>query len=59
MKVLSRDPNGVSISEIVRLYTGKRYSSADVALVERAFQVAAFPESWKEYLNERVGQGRG
>src|ERR1700722_18978518 len=58
MKVLSRDSNGVSISEIVRLYTLKRFGSAEVAVVERASRVAAFPESWKEYLAERVGLNR-
>lgn len=54
MMAISRDPNGVPISEIVRLYTAKRYSSADVATLEKAFAVEAFPESWKEYLRERV-----
>jgi len=58
MKVLSRDPNGVPISEIVRLYTKKSYSSAEVAVVERASRVTALPESWKEYLQERVGLNR-
>lgn len=58
MKILGRDPNGVSISEIVRLYTAKTYSRADVALVERASRVATFPESWREYLKERVGRNR-
>ncbi len=58
MKVLSRDPNGVSISEIIRLYTMKRFGSAEFAVVERASRVAAFPESWKEYLEERVGLNR-
>jgi MOSC domain-containing protein YiiM len=54
MKVISRDPNGVPISEIVRLYTAKRYSRADVATIEKTFAVETFPESWKEYLRERV-----
>jgi MOSC domain-containing protein YiiM len=58
MKVLSRDPNGVSISEIVRLYTMKRFGGAEMTLVERASRVATFPESWKEYLAERVGLNR-
>jgi MOSC domain-containing protein YiiM len=58
MKVLSRDPTGVSISEIVRLYTKKSYSRADAALVERASQVEEFPDSWRQYLYERVGRGR-
>lgn len=58
MKVLSRDPNGVSIAEIVGLYTKKRFGNADVALVERASRVATFPDSWRQYLYERVGRGR-
>ncbi len=58
MKLLSRDPNGVSISEIVRLYTQKSYSRADAALVERAGRVEMFPDSWKQYLYERVGLNR-
>jgi MOSC domain-containing protein YiiM len=58
MKLLSRDPNGVSISEIVRLYTQKSYSRADAALVERAGRVEMFPDGWKQYLYERVGLNR-
>ena len=58
MKVLSRDPNGVSISEIVRLYTKKSYSRADAAVVERAGQVKEFPDSWRQYLYERMGLNR-
>jgi MOSC domain-containing protein YiiM len=58
MKVLSRDPNGVPISEIVRLYTKKAYSRADAALVERASRIEEFPKSWKEYLEERVGRNQ-
>ncbi len=38
MKVISRDPNGVAISEIVRLYTGKLYSRADVATIEKTLR---------------------
>ncbi len=56
MKVISRDPNGVPVSEITRLYAEKRYSDADVAWVQRAFRVAALPESWKEYFRQRLEQ---
>ena len=41
MKVISRDPNGVPVSEITRLYAEKRYGSAEVAWVQRALRVAA------------------
>jgi MOSC domain-containing protein YiiM len=48
IKEISRDPNHVSISEIIRLYLAKEYNDADIEEVRRALQVASFPESWKE-----------
>jgi MOSC domain-containing protein YiiM len=54
MRVISRDPDGVPVSEITRLYAEKRYSDADVAWVQRALRVAVFPESWKEYFRQRL-----
>ena len=56
MRVISRDPNGVPVTEITRLYAEKRYSDADVAWVQRALRVAALPESWKEYFRQRLEQ---
>jgi MOSC domain-containing protein YiiM len=56
IKVISRDPNGVPVSEITRLYADKRYSNADVASLERIVQTAAVPESWKEYFRQQLGQ---
>jgi MOSC domain-containing protein YiiM len=52
--VISGEPNGVPVSEITRLYAGKRYGDADVAWVRRALRVAALPESWKEYFRQRL-----
>ena len=52
--VLAHDPQGVSISEITRLYVAKRYSRPDADVVHRALQIAAFPEGWKEYLREKL-----
>jgi hypothetical protein len=34
----------------------KSYSSDDVRSVERALQVEALPESWKEYFRERLAR---
>ena len=48
IKEMSRDPNHVSISEIIRLYLAKEYNDADIEVVRRALQVTSFPESWKE-----------
>ena len=54
IKLVAREPHAVPVSEITRLYVAKRFSEADVATVRRALQVAALPESWKEYFHERV-----
>ena len=54
IRVVARDPNGVPVSEILRLYTEKKYGASDVASLERLLQVAAVPENWKEYFRERL-----
>jgi MOSC domain-containing protein YiiM len=54
IKVMAKDPHSVAVSEITRLYVAKRYSEEDVSSVQRALKVAALPESWKEYLRERL-----
>lgn len=54
IKVIARDPNGVPVSEITRLYIAKRYADDDVNSLRRALRVAALPESWKEYFRERL-----
>jgi MOSC domain-containing protein YiiM len=58
IKVISRDENAVPVSEITRLYIAKRYDSEDVKSLRRALQVAALPESWKEYFRERLDRAR-
>jgi MOSC domain-containing protein YiiM len=60
IKLLSRDPNAVSVSEVTRLYVanplahGKTFSDDDTAVVLRALRVASFPESWKSYFRDRL-----
>ncbi|MGB8478458.1 MAG: MOSC domain-containing protein [Acidobacteriaceae bacterium] len=54
MKLVHSDPNGVPVSEIMRLYAEKEYSGANVNAVQRALLVEALPEGWKEYFRERL-----
>src|ERR1700693_5823891 len=54
IKAIARDPNGVPVSEITRLYAEKRYGDLDVTSVRRALRVGALPEAWKEYFRERI-----
>lgn len=58
IKVIARDPDGVPVSEITRLYAEKRYADSDVISVRRALQVAALPESWKVYFLKRLEKER-
>src|SRR6202140_683575 len=55
IKEISRDPNHVSIADIIRLYFAKKHSDADMEVVHRALQVATLPENWKEDFRALVG----
>jgi MOSC domain-containing protein YiiM len=56
IKIIARDPNAVPVGEITRLYIAKHYGNDEVSSVQRALQVTALPESWKEYFRERLQQ---
>ncbi len=58
IKVIARDPNGVPVSDITRLYIAKRYGDDEVNSVRLALRVAALPESWKEYFRYRLDMVR-
>lgn len=58
IRQISRDPHGVSVADITRLYIEKRFSSADIELLHRALTVDALPDSWKDYFQERVQTAR-
>jgi MOSC domain-containing protein YiiM len=59
IRVISRDPNAVPVTEITRLYIAKRYGDDERASVRRALKVAILPESWKAYFRERLEMMRG
>jgi len=54
IKVIARDPHAVPVPEITRLYIAKRFVENDVKSLQSVLQVAALPESWKEYFRERL-----
>jgi MOSC domain-containing protein YiiM len=51
---LSRDPGGVPVSEIVRLYVAKEFSSDDARRVRQALAIDAFPTSWKTWFEDKL-----
>lgn len=54
IKAIARDPNGVPVSEITRLYAEKTYGDSDLTSVQQVLRVSALPESWKAYFRERL-----
>jgi MOSC domain-containing protein YiiM len=54
IKPIAQDPNAVPVSEITRLYIAKRFNGEDADSLRRALQVAALPDSWKDYFRERL-----
>lgn len=54
IRVLSRDTHAVPVSAINRLYVTKAYSPDDVGLIQRALQIPALTESWKQWFRERL-----
>ncbi len=58
IRAIDRDPDGVPVSEVTRLYIAKRYAEDDVTWVRHALRVAALPESWKEYFRDRLQKMR-
>lgn len=50
-KVLHRELDGITISEMNRLLSQDRYNQA---LLRKAVETDALPESWREYFSERV-----
>jgi len=58
IKRIAQDPNAVPVSEITRLYIAKRFDKEDIASLRRALQVAALPDSWKDYFRERLAKAK-
>jgi MOSC domain-containing protein YiiM len=56
LSLIGRDPESVSVSEITRLYVAKKYDAEDARQVRRALKVEALPDSWKEYLQEKLNR---
>jgi len=51
IEVVDRDPNGITVSDINRLYYGE---SHDPELLQRVLKVEALPEGWREHLRQKA-----
>jgi MOSC domain-containing protein YiiM len=48
------DAQRLRVADITRLYVARAFDRDDVATAKKALEVAALPESWKEYLRDRL-----
>lgn len=53
IKLLERNPSGVRVVEVTRLYSSEK---ENVALLLRAIATEALPTSWREYFLKRIGK---
>ena len=51
---IGRDRNSIPVPDITRLYITRNYSHADLQILQRATQLEALPESWREYFREKL-----
>lgn len=51
VEVMSRDENGVTVADIVQLYTDH---AAKPDLLQRVSELAALPENWRAYFRKRL-----
>jgi MOSC domain-containing protein YiiM len=55
---LSHDPESIPVSAITRLYIAKEYNNDDRRQVQKAMELTALPDSWKQWLWERANRRR-
>jgi len=51
IKLLARDENGITVAEIVNLYTA---DASNQDLLHRVSELPALPESWRDYFRKRL-----
>lgn len=51
LKLVSRDEHNITVSDITQLYTREK---TDPELLQRAAQLEALPESWRDYFQEQI-----
>jgi MOSC domain-containing protein YiiM len=50
---VGRDPNNISVPDIVRLYLHRNYSKADLELLHRVMALEALADDWRSYFAQK------
>ena len=53
IQLLTRNQDGITISELNRLFVREKYNQD---LIRKAIGTEPLPENWREYLSERLDQ---
>jgi MOSC domain-containing protein YiiM len=53
MELISRDENNVTVADITRLYVRQR---DDLQMLQRAAQVKALPDGWRDYFQQQINK---
>jgi MOSC domain-containing protein YiiM len=51
LELVSRDENNITVADITQLYAREK---SDPELLQRATQLEALPESWRDYFQEQI-----
>jgi MOSC domain-containing protein YiiM len=56
MTQIGREPDSVPVSAITRLYIAKEYDSEDLRQLRKAVNLPSLPQSWKEWLEQKLNR---
>jgi hypothetical protein len=54
IKLVSPNPNAISIAAFVELYVTKTWNPADITQIRRLFELPSLPNDWKHYFHARL-----
>jgi MOSC domain-containing protein YiiM len=54
IEIAGRDPRGVSIAEVARLFVAKENDDNDRDTMERALEIPILPHMWRQHFMERL-----
>jgi MOSC domain-containing protein YiiM len=54
IRIVGRDPRGVSVAEVARLFVAKENDDHDRDTMERALDIPILPDMWRQHFMERL-----
>ena len=53
IELISSDKNNITVKDIVRMYV---HAEEDIEILQRAIQLEALPEGWRDYFRQQIEQ---